>query len=121
MDPAESIATIEAELERGRRLFAAAGTLDDLERAQAAVLGRRSTFGEVQRSLGQLDEASRREVGLRANGAREELLRAVEERRADLRAAESERQIELDRVDVTLPGRKPRPGSLHPLTVVENE
>jgi len=29
--------------------------------------------------------------------------------------------LERDRVDVTLPGRRPRPGSLHPLSIVERE
>ena len=33
----------------------------------------------------------------------------------------SEAQLAADRIDVTLPGRRPRPGSLHPLTLVERE
>jgi phenylalanyl-tRNA synthetase alpha chain len=38
-----------------------------------------------------------------------------------LLAIERTARLERDRVDVTLPGRRPRPGSLHPLTAAERE
>ncbi len=121
MDPAEALRTLDEELERGRGLFAAAATLEDLERAHVAVLGRKSAFSGVQRTLGQLSEEERKEVGRRANEARGALQAAFDDRRHQLQAAEREEQLERDRVDVTLPGRRLRPGSLHTLTVTEYE
>ncbi len=121
MDASTALSTLDAELGRGRQLFAAAATLEELERAQTSVMGRKSTFGEVQRSLGQLDEAERRDVGRRANEVRAELQQALDARREELQATERTAQLERDRVDVTLPGRRSRPGSLHPLTVTERE
>jgi phenylalanyl-tRNA synthetase alpha chain len=121
MDASEARSTLDAELDRGLQLFAAATTLDELERAQTSVMGRKSTFGEVQRSLGQLDEAERRDVGRRANEVRTELQAALDARREALQATERTAQLERDRVDVTLPGRRPRPGSVHPLTATERE
>src|SRR6266540_3899353 len=121
MDPAEALRTLDEELERGRGLFAAAATLEDLERAHVAVLGRKSDFSGVQRTLGQLSEEERKEVGRRANEARGALQAAFDDRRHQLQAAEREEQLERDRVDVTLPGRRLRPGSLHTLTVTEYE
>ena len=121
MEASEALRTLDAELERGRQLFAGAGTLEELERAHTSVMGRKSTFGEVQRSLGRLNEDERREVGRRANEVRTELQSALDARRNELQAGERREQLERDRVDVTLPGRKPRPGSLHPLSIVERE
>jgi phenylalanyl-tRNA synthetase alpha chain len=121
MEPSEALRTLDAELERGQRLFAAAGTLEELERAQISVLGRKSTLGEVQKSLGSLSEDDRREVGRRANEVRAALQDALDERRDLLQRGERRAQLERDRVDVTLPGRRPRPGSLHPLTATEYE
>jgi phenylalanyl-tRNA synthetase alpha chain len=121
MDTSEAQRTLEAELERGRGLFAAAGTLEELERAQISVLGRKSTFGEVQRALGSMPEDVRREIGRLANEVRAALQAALDERRELLRRGERRARLERDRVDVTLPGRRPRPGSLHPLTATEHE
>jgi phenylalanyl-tRNA synthetase alpha chain len=121
MEASEAQRTLDAELERGRDLFAAAGTLEELERAQISVLGRKATLGEVQRALGSMPEADRREVGRRANEVRAALQAALDEHREGLRREERRAQLERDRVDVTLPGRRPRPGSLHPMTATENE
>lgn len=107
MDASEALRTLESELERGRQLFAAATTLEELERAQTSVMGRKSTFGGVQRSLGQLAEAERREVGRRANEVRTELQQVLDARHRELEAGERTAQLERDRVDVTLPGRRP--------------
>ena len=112
---------LDAERTRGLEAFARASSLDELEAAQVQVLGRRSTFGSLQRTLRQLDEASRRTVGARVNEIRAELTAALDVRRGTLRDAADAALLEADRIDLTLPGRRPRPGSLHPLTLVERE
>lgn len=113
--------SLEAELERGLEAFAGATTLEQLEAAGTAVLGRKAPFSEVQRSLGGLDEQARREVGLRVNEVRERLRAAMAARREALRDDVEASLLDADRFDLSLPGRRPRQGSLHPLTLVENE
>jgi phenylalanyl-tRNA synthetase alpha chain len=54
-----------------------------------------------------------------ANEVRDELTMAIDDRKAALDLADESRLLEGDGVDVTLPGRRPRPGSLNPLAVVE--
>jgi phenylalanyl-tRNA synthetase alpha chain len=56
-----------------------------------------------------------------ANEVRSTLEAALDERRAGLAGSSEERLLRADAVDVTLPGRRPRPGSLHPLTIVRNQ
>jgi phenylalanyl-tRNA synthetase alpha chain len=121
MDPGEMLQALDAELARGRMALLEAASPDDLEAAQIGVLGRKSPFGQLQRGLGALDEAQRREVGARVNAIRAELQGILEERRAELQRAAEATLLEADRIDMTLPGRRPRQGSLHPLTLVERE
>jgi len=121
MDPQDALRILEEERARGMALIAEAGSSESLEAAKVVVLGRKSRFTEVQRSLGSLGENERRRVGKVANEVRAALQGALDERRAALAATDETRLLEADRVDVTLPGRRLRPGSLHPLTIVEHE
>ena len=110
MDPAEARDTLRGERARGLEAIAAASSLDELEQAKVALLGRKGPWSVVQRSLGMLEPDARREIGRLANEVRSALEGSAED---DL--------LRDDRVDVTLPGRRPRPGSLHPLTIVQSQ
>src|SRR5215207_2024864 len=119
MDPNEAARTLERELERGRELIAAAGTLEVLDEAKIALLGRKAPISAVQSAIGSLPGDARRELGRRTNEAFAELRSALEARRAELEEGAEDELLREDAVDVTLPGRRPRPGSLHPLTLVQ--
>jgi phenylalanyl-tRNA synthetase alpha chain len=71
--------------------------------------------------IGEVPAAERKAFGAEVNQLRE----LVEGRLAELDAALAERERQAahqrDRVDVTLPGRRPRLGSLHPVTLVQRE
>jgi phenylalanyl-tRNA synthetase alpha chain len=119
MDPNEARSIADAELERGLRSFAAAGSIDELESARTAVLGRKSQLSDVQRSIGSVPRDERGELGKRVNEVFADLRSAYDTRRTELELATGGEVLDADAVDVTLPGRRPRPGSLHPITVVE--
>jgi len=121
MDPSEMLRTLETERARGRDLFASAASLEELDAANIAVLGRKSQLGEVQRALGTLEEAQRRELGKAVNEVRAELAEALEARRSALTVDAESALLAADAVDMTLPGRRGPEGSLHPLTLVEDE
>ena len=115
------LGALETERSRGLEAFGGATTVEELEAAQVAVIGRRSALAELQRSLGGLDEEQRRTVGARVNAVRAELQTLLDARRAELEGAAETSLLEAERIDMTLPGRRPRPGSLHPLTLVERQ
>jgi phenylalanyl-tRNA synthetase alpha chain len=120
MDPSEARRILNQERERGRRLIAEAASLDALEDAKVAVLGRKAPVGRVQSSLGSFPVEERRELGRLTNEVFADIRKALETRRGELEWGGDERLVEADAVDVTLPGRRPRSGSLHPLTLVED-
>jgi phenylalanyl-tRNA synthetase alpha chain len=109
------------ERERGLSMIARADSLEALETAKVTVLGRKSPFSQVQRSLGSFGREDRKRLGMAANEVRDALQAALDERRRVLAGVEEARLLEGDRIDVTLPGRRLRTGSLHPLTIVEEE
>ena len=119
--PDDLLQTLERELERGGSLIAAASTLEALEEAEITMLGRKSPFSAVQRGLGSLPEEDRKRVGQRTNEVREALQLLLAARQHQLETARDRDILQLDRIDVTLPGRRRPPGSLHPLTIVQYE
>jgi phenylalanyl-tRNA synthetase alpha chain len=121
MDAAELLRALDDEHTRGRAALTAATTLEELDAAQVTVLGRKSAFGQLQRALGTLPDGDKREVGARVNAIRADLVATLDARRDALGSVAEEAQLAADAIDITLPGRPPRPGSLHPLTLVERE
>jgi phenylalanyl-tRNA synthetase alpha chain len=105
----------------GREAIAAATDLDALRETEQAHLAKRSPLGEVQRSLGGLDEQARRDLGRRVNQARATLQAELAARRAELEAQRDQALLEAERVDVTLPGRVPPRGAVHPVIRTTDE
>jgi len=121
MDPADARRILEGERDRGLQDIAATASLEEIEQAKVSLLGRKAPWSEVQRSLGQLEPDARRELGRLSNEVKSALDAAIEERRSALEGSAEDELLRDDRVDVTLPGRRPRPGSLHPLTIVQSQ
>jgi phenylalanyl-tRNA synthetase alpha chain len=89
----------------------AAGTAEELDEARVRYLGRRS---ELKLALREVRD---RETGMSLNATRERLEEAVERKEAGMRAAELERALASEAVDVTLPGERRTLGTLHPTTL----
>jgi phenylalanyl-tRNA synthetase alpha chain len=112
---------LDAILETARAAIADAADLEALREAEQAHLSRRSPLGEVQRSLGGLDADARRTLGQRVNQARATLEAELAARRATLEAERDAALLEAERLDVTLPGRVPPRGAIHPVTRTTDE
>jgi len=121
MDGQELSRVFEGERERGLARIAVAATLEELDAVQVELVGRKSALSGAQKSLGALSEDDRKSVGRLANEVRAALTDALQARRDELELAEEGVRLEADRVDLTLPGRRPRMGSLHPLAIAERE
>jgi phenylalanyl-tRNA synthetase alpha chain len=109
---------------RGRFEEQAAAVADRAawEALRLAWLGRKQgVVRDLLARIGAVPAEERKAFGAEVN----ELRQAVEARLGalDVELAERERceQLARERVDVTLPGRQPQVGSLHPVTLVERE
>ena len=93
-------------------------SLDALEQWRISYLGRRGSLTTVLRGLSSLDIEERRLVGALANQAKESLESGLGSRTREINEAALERAAREDRLDVTLPGRLPSEGRLHPTTQI---
>jgi len=119
MNVADALGNLEEAKRRGLEAISAASTLEELEEAERSVLGRKGPVAEVQRSLADLPEDDRRTLGRAVNETFQAVRAAAAERGAAIQAELERAVVEQDRIDVTLPGRRPPLGGLHPLTQTE--
>lgn len=123
---AESLQQVREKARALRAEFEAAvsAVADDagLQALRDRFVGRKSgVLSGLLKSLGQVAEAERREAGQELNAAKA----AIEEKLAALGAGLEQKKrddsLRRDRLDATLPGRRPFVGRRHPLTVVREE
>jgi len=81
---------------------------------RTSYLGRKGEVTEAVKALGGLSPAERPAYGRRVNEVKQALEAGYEARLQELKEAGQARSLTADAVDVTLPGRPPRPGRLHP-------
>jgi phenylalanyl-tRNA synthetase alpha chain len=108
-------------LDRALAEVAGARSTSDLEQIRVRVLGRAGQLTTLLRSLGGIPAAERPKVGEQANRAKAEVEAAIAARLEGLKVDEHRKTLAADRPDLTLPGRRPLPGAVHPLTRVTEE
>ncbi|BFJ02265.1 phenylalanine--tRNA ligase subunit alpha [Priestia sp. Y58] len=99
----------------------AASALKELNDVRVAYLGKKGPITEVLRGMGKLSAEERPVMGALANEVREAIASKIEEKQTALEAAEVERKLASETIDVTLPGRPVKAGTHHPLTSVIEE
>ena len=110
------------ELEReAHAAIEASRSSSELEQLRVAYLGRNGKLTQILRSLGQIPAEQRKDVGFEANRAKARLEGLFESTLAAVLEAERRQQRQRDRLDLTLPGRRPPRGAAHPLTRVHDE
>jgi phenylalanyl-tRNA synthetase alpha chain len=101
--------------------------LDELKRASSSdealgvrvrYLGRKGALTRFIKGLKDLPESERKAAGERLNRAKEEIEAAVDGLVSAFVARDTASRLAGETLDVTLPGRRARPGSTHPVTQV---
>jgi phenylalanyl-tRNA synthetase alpha chain len=102
--------------------LAAAGDAPALQALRDRFLGRRSgAVTALLKSLGRLPEAERREAGQELNALKAAIEGRIEEIASALEGRAREAALRHERLDGTLPGRRPYVGRRHPVAVVRQE
>ena len=89
-----------------------------LEEFRIRYLGRKSQFSTLLRQLGTVAADERPRIGQLANSIKEEIEALVAEKQQSLLAALSQSAGSVNRPDLSLPGRRPAAGRLHPVSQV---
>jgi phenylalanyl-tRNA synthetase alpha chain len=114
--------TVKGELakirEEGLRELREAQTPEAVESARIKYLGRKGIVSERFSKLGKLDPAERAEVGKGLNQLKVELSTALDEAGKRVKGKGEKPR---ERVDLTIPGKRPARGRYHPITLVQEE
>ena len=101
--------------------LATIGTVSALKDMKVKYLGKKGSLTEIMRGMGKLSPEERPIVGQMVNEIRGQLETTIEERSKELEKAELIAKLANEKIDITLPGRKPKEGHLHPVTLTLRE
>jgi phenylalanyl-tRNA synthetase alpha chain len=103
------------------RLVRQAASLDALEQARVAILGRKGRVTELMKGLGALGDAERRERGQALNRLKGEVEEAIGHAARRLEDEALRAQLAQQRIDVSLPVRAESDGRVHALSQTIDE
>ncbi|MDW4549609.1 phenylalanine--tRNA ligase subunit alpha [Defluviimonas sp. D31] len=92
-----------------------------LEDLRIAALGKKGEISLKMRELGQMDPAVRQAAGAALNRLKDEIDAALRAKKAALADAALDERLKAEWLDVTLPGRPRRMGTIHPVSQVTEE
>ena len=102
--------------------IAEVGSLQELDEVRVRFLGRKEgAITEVLRGMGSVPAEERPALGKAANEAKAVISEALEQRKSELEAQAAEQEAQRKRVDLSLPGRRPQQGHMHPIPKVAEE
>ena len=87
-----------------------------LEQLRVDYLGKKGQITALLKGLGKLSPEERPAAGARINAVKQELQDLIGLRKESLQTAAVEARLAAETIDVTLPGRAPETGGLHPIT-----
>ena len=86
-----------------------------LQELKVAFLGKKGKLTEILRSMGNVPAEERPKMGKLVNEAREKIGGALAERENKLKSLQKEIKLKMETIDVTVPGKRPEIGAVHPL------
>jgi phenylalanyl-tRNA synthetase alpha chain len=116
---------LEHKLEELRRAtlaaFAEAISVEELEQARIGALGRKGTLAQISKEFGKLGPTEKASLGKLLNSVKEDLETDYQVKKRLFEEAELAERLAKEWIDVTLPAPGIRPGSLHPITLLQQE
>jgi len=104
-----------------RSRLAEASSVEELDSLRAKYLGRKGSITKIMRELPRVPQDDRSSLGILANELKQEVMGILARRRSLLAKAEVLQRQAGERIDVTMPGRRPQLGRRHPITQVLQE
>ena len=99
----------------------AAPDLAALDALRVAALGKSGSITARLKSLGSMDADTRAAEGPKIHALREAVTSAIGERKAALEAADLDRRLATERLDLSLPSQELPQGTVHPVSQVMDE
>ena len=98
-----------------------ADTEDAIEALRVSAIGKKGEISLKMRELGKMTPEERKTAGPALNALKDEINSAIQARKTSLADAALEARLKDEWLDVSLPGRPRRQGSVHPISQVSDE
>ena len=105
--------------EKARSNFRDADTLEQVEELRVRYLGKKSELTSLLSEMGKLSKEERPVIGQLANEVRALIEEKISEKKNKLEELKLKEGLELEKLDVTMPGKKANLGSRHPIFQVD--
>lgn len=93
----------------------------ELNNVKSKYIGKKSEFTEIMAGMAKLSVEEKKEVGMKSNEFRTSVNEAIDNKLTAIKDEALNKKLEEDKIDITLPSRKKRVGTKHPLTIVREE
>lgn len=98
-----------------------AGSEEELQSLKVRYLGKKGEITSIMKGIGSLTPEERPQIGQVVNSVRDALETAFETAEKTVRERFKADRLKKELIDVTLPGRRPKAGTKHPVTMVIEE
>lgn len=95
--------------------------LRELSELRSRHTGKKSALASVKKMIGRVAPEERAAFGQLVQQIEAEIVSEIDECEAGLKSLVENMRTERERIDVTLPGRRPRHGHLHPITILRQK
>ncbi|MDO4480194.1 MAG: phenylalanine--tRNA ligase subunit alpha [Floccifex porci] len=95
--------------------------LSELNELRVSFLGKKGPVQGLMKLMKNLPKEEKPEFGQKVNVLKSELSALIDQKKIELEEKETQEKIESEKIDITLPGRKPNVGNLHPLNLITQE
>ena len=112
---------LDAILKNGLNEIENASDLKSLDDVRVKFLGKQGELTAILRNMKEIPAEERKDVGMIANVVRNKLEEAISSKLAVLEEESLIKEMEKERVDITMPSKGTKKGSLHPLTRFNNK
>ena len=113
---------MEQELQRIKEValtaIKAATNQQALQDVRVKYLGKKGEVTALLKGLGKLSPEERPKMGALVNAVRQALEEEIDALKTSMEVAAMNARLEEEKIDITLPGRAPKTGHIHPLTAV---
>jgi len=99
-------------------LSEAENALRELDELRSRHTGKKSALASVKKMIGRVEPSERAAFGQLVQQIEAEIVDRIDRTEAGLKLIVARMRTERERIDVTLPGHRPRRGHLHPITLL---
>lgn len=114
----EKVENIKEEYLSDSKTICDMNTLNDI---RVLYLGKQGKVTELSKMMKDVSNEDKKEFGMKVNEIRNLVINDLEKRKSDIETEELNKKLESEKIDISIPSKKVKRGSKHPMTRIEEK